>query len=63
MNDETPLSPEAALAVARWAGLPCDEARARRLHALLVAQKARMARMYGEDVTGLEFDFLMPRGG
>ena len=61
MADETILSRDAALAVAHWTGLPCDAARAARLQALLVAQKVRMARMYAEDVTGLEFDFLAPR--
>ncbi|WP_374449517.1 hypothetical protein [Stella sp.] len=63
MTDETTLPHDAALAVARWARLPCDAARARRLHRLLVAQKVRMARIYAEDVSGLEFDFLAPREG
>jgi hypothetical protein len=47
--------------VAEWAGLPCDDARAGRLHPILADQKARMRRLYEEDVTGFEFDFLMPR--
>lgn len=47
--------------VAEWAGLPCDDARAGRLHPFLADQRARMQRLYQEDVTGLEFDFLMPR--
>jgi hypothetical protein len=47
--------------VAEWAGLPCDDARAGRLHPFLAAQKARMQRLYEEDVTGVEFDFLAPR--
>jgi hypothetical protein len=48
--------------VAEWAGLPCDDARAGRLHPFLAAQKTRMQRLYEEDVTGFEFDFLMPQG-
>lgn len=59
-DDDFPALPE-VLAVARWAGLPCDEARAVRLRPFLVAQKKRMRRLYDEDVTSLEFDFLMPR--
>jgi hypothetical protein len=47
--------------VAEWAGLRCDDARAGRLHRFLAEQKARMRRFYDEDVTGFEFDFLMPR--
>ena len=47
--------------VAEWAGLPCDDDRAGRLHPFLVEQKARMQRFYAEDVEGFEFDFLMPR--
>ncbi|BBK31794.1 hypothetical protein EDC65_0597 [Stella humosa] len=62
MADSEELSPSSAQVVAEWAGLPCDEARAARLHGLLVAQKERMQRFYDEDVAGFEFDFLMPRG-
>ena len=47
--------------VAEWAGLPCDDERARRLQPFLREQKARMQRFYDEDVVGFEFDFLAPR--
>jgi hypothetical protein len=55
------VMPSAVRPVAEWAGLPCDDARAGRLQPFLVAQKARMQRLYEEDVTGFEFDFLRPQ--
>ncbi len=53
-------SPDAAgtEVVARWAALPCDAARARRLQPLLEAQRQRMQRLYDEDVDGFEYAFL-----
>ena len=60
--DDSPSVPLAAVRpVAEWAGLPCDEARASRLQPFLADQKARMRRLYAEDLAGVEFDFLMPR--
>jgi hypothetical protein len=61
MADRPELPLSSIRPVAEWAGLPCDDARAGRLQPLLADQKARMRRMYEEDVTGFEFDFLTPR--
>ena len=61
MSDTPRVPLEAVRSVAHWAGLPCDEQRALRLHPLLLVQKARMQRLYAEDVTGFEFDFLTRR--
>jgi hypothetical protein len=61
MADRPNLPQSSVRPVAEWAGLPCDDARAERLHRFLAAQKARMQRFYDEDVTGFEFDFLTPR--
>ncbi len=62
MAEPAKLPPSSVRPVAEWAGLPCDDARAGRLHPFLAEQKARMQRFYDEDVTGFEFDFLTPRG-
>ncbi len=61
MTDRPKIALSSVRPVAEWAGLPCDDARAGRLHPFLAAQKARMQRMYEEDVTRFEFDFLTPR--
>jgi hypothetical protein len=61
MADDPSLPLASVRPVAEWAGLPCDDARARRLQHFLEAQKARMRRFYEEDVTDFEFDFLVPR--
>lgn len=61
MADHPTLPLSSVRPVAEWAGLPCDDARAGRLHPILTDQKARMRRLYQEDVSSLEFDFLMPR--
>lgn len=61
MADRPELPLSSVRPVAEWAGLPCDDARAGRLRPLLADQKARIQRMYEEDVTGFEFDFLTPR--
>ena len=61
MTADTKPPPADVRPVAEWAGLPCDDARAGRLHPCLVNQKALMRRIYEEDVTGFEFDFLEPR--
>jgi len=55
------LKPAEVQAVAAWAGLPCDAARAERLSPHLAGLRARMRRMYAEDVEAFEFDFLSPR--
>ena len=61
MADRPDVVLSAVRPVAEWAGLPCDDARADRLHPFLADQKARMQRLYEEDVTDFEFDFLTPR--
>jgi hypothetical protein len=61
MEDAPSVPLSSVRPVAEWAGLPCDDARAGRLHRFFADQKARMERFYDEDVTGFEFDFLMSR--
>lgn len=61
MADQIDVPLSSVRPVAEWAGLPCEDGRASRLHPFLVDQKARMQRLYAEDVTGFEFDFLRPR--
>ena len=61
MDDDTRPPLSSVRPIAEWAGLPCDDDRARRLHLFLVEQKVRMQRLYEEAVEGFEFDFLVPR--
>jgi hypothetical protein len=54
--EPSPIAPETAAILARWAGIPA----ASELAAVFQAFRDRVQRLYAIDVEAVEFDFLRP---
>ena len=54
--EPSPITPETAAILARWAGVPAT----RELAAVFQAFGDRVQRLYAIDVEAVEFDFLRP---